>query len=334
MKKLLVICGPTAVGKTKLGLRLAKKFRGELISADSRQVYRGMDIGTGKDLSKNSKFQNSKTPDIGGFYLVDGIKIWGYDLVDPKKEFSVAQYVKIAREIIKSIWRRKKLAVLVGGTGLYIKGVVDGIETAKIPPNIVLRKSLENKKVSELFEILATFDPVKAASLNYSDRNNPRRLIRAIEIANSKLPPSPRLRRASKTKNIEEEKLLADDALFIGLVLPSKVLNVRIDKRVDTRMRQGFENEVCTLLETGVSWSAQSMTSLGYRQWKDYVEGVAKKDKVVEKWKQEERKYAKRQVTWFKKDKRIKWFNVAKKNWEKDVEKLAKEWYISSNIKL
>lgn len=184
--KLLVICGPTATGKTALGIYLAKKFEGELVSADSRQVYKGMDIGTGKDLPGNSKLEirNSK---LGGSYKVAGVPIWGYDLISPKEEFSVARYIKIAGKIIKDIWERDKLPILAGGTGLYIKGVVDGIPTAFIPKNIALRESLGKRGVRELFEILAEMDAVKAASLNISDKKNPRRLVRAIEIASSKL---------------------------------------------------------------------------------------------------------------------------------------------------
>lgn len=327
MKKLLVICGPTATGKTNLALRLAssigrsssgrKKFKGELVSADSRQVYVGMDIGTGKDLPKNSKFQKSKTPSIGGFYEVDGVKIWGYDLVDPKEGFSVAQYLKIAEKMIEDIWKREKLPILVGGTGLYIKGVVDGIATVTIPRNVVLRKYLEEKNAKELFEMLATLDPIKAGSMNLSDRKNPRRLIRAIEIADRKI----------KSKGGKDRKLLADDVLIIGLISPNKVLNGKIDKRVDKRIKQGFEDEIRALFKKGLSWDKQSMTSLGYRQWRDFIEGLATKDEVLEKWKREEKKYAKRQITWFKKDKRINWFDITKKGWEKEVEKLVKEWY-------
>ena len=197
MKKLLVICGPTATGKTRLALHLGKKLNAELVSADSRQVYKWMNIGTGKDLPKDSRFkiQDSRS---GGYYLVGGVKIWGYDLVEPTEEFSVGKYVKIARKIIKDIWKSRqklthsggqggKLPILVGGTGLYIKGVVDGIPTAAISKSKALRKTLEGKKSDELFELLAQLDPVRAASMNASDRKNPRRLIRAIEVASAKV---------------------------------------------------------------------------------------------------------------------------------------------------
>src|SRR3989344_2658803 len=185
MIKLLVICGPTATGKTSLALHLSEVFNGEIISADSRQVYRGMDIGTGKDLPVISNYQfpitNLKKQNIG-CYKIKGINVWGYDLVKPNEDFSVGQYIAIAENIIENIHDRKKLPIIVGGTGLYIKGIVDGIPTADIPKNMELRKSLENKDTSELYDNLVSLDPAKALSLNKSDSKNPRRLIRAIEV--------------------------------------------------------------------------------------------------------------------------------------------------------
>ncbi len=319
MKKLLVICGPTATGKTFLAVRLAKRFKGEIISADSRQVYKGMDIGTGKDLTEGAelKVQNEKSP---GYYAVNGTKIWGYDITDPKKGFSVGQYIKIARVVIDNIWAWRKLPILVGGTGLYIKGAVDGIPTAGVKPNLNLRKSLEGKTTEELFEILATSDAVKAASLNSSDRKNPRRLIRAIEVAlqNSKTGSS---------------KLDAD-VLFIGLSVPRKILNERIDQRVEQRIKSGMEKEIKALLAGGVKWGSQAMDALGYKQWEEYFKKPGKDliKEIVETWKKEEHKYAKRQMTWFKKEKRINWFDITDLNFEKSVESLVNKWYSNGDV--
>ena len=324
MNKLLVICGPTATGKTSLALNLAKVLGGELVSADSRQVYKGMDIGTGKELPVNSKIQipNSKLGKEGcGFYKFGGIKIWGYDLVESTENFSVAQYVKIAKSIIEDIWRRGKLPILVGGTGFYIMGVIDGILTSAIPKNESLRKSLESKKPSLLFEILAQLAPIKAASMNVSDRKNPRRLIRAVEIADYKV----RLKGEKK----DRPKLLIGDVLFIGLKASKDILFQRIDKNVEARVKEGFEKEIKALLTAGVTWNMQSATSLGYKQWKSHVLGRKNKDDVVDEWKKEERKYTRRQLTWFKRDSRINWFDITKPGWQKNVEKLVKKWYSS-----
>ena len=317
MEKLLIICGPTATGKTKLALELAKKFDGEIVSADSRQVYKYMDIGTGKDLPTNSKFQNSKTLSMGGFYTINGVKLWGYDLVSPKKEFSVAQYERVARSIIRGIWGRKKLPILTGGTGLYIKAVIDGIETASIPKNIKLRESLEDRTVKELFEILSNVDSVKSASLNLSDRKNPRRLVRAIEIAQNNL--------SGKSK--KRQTALKADVLMIGLTVPKKMLNKRIKERVKKRINQGIEKEIEKLLKMGVNWNMQSMNTLGYKQWREYLISKKTKKEVIDKWIKDEIQYTKRQNTWFKKERRIKWFDMSKRAYKKDMETEVKKWY-------
>ena len=340
--KLLVICGPTATGKTDLALKLAKKFKGELVSADSRQVYRGMDIGTGKDLPQGAKWRRAKFS--MGYYLVEGVKIWGYDLVDPKEEFSVGKYVKIAKKIIEDTRARKRLPVLVGGTGLYIKGIVDGIATSGIPRDESLRKFLEKKKPSELYDQLAQLDPVRAASMNASDRKNPRRLVRAIEIASSRVK-SPRPRQAKRGGPKTKVKSLEADVLFVGLTDTRANLNKRIEKQVDERLKRGFERELKNLITNGVNWEHQSMSSLGYRQWTPYSSyllpramssrrrgestGQEVRKKVIADWVKEEKKYARRQMIWFVKDKRIKWFNVSNEGWQKRVEKLVGKWYSS-----
>src|SRR3989339_132915 len=248
--KLLVICGQTGTGKTSLAIFLARKFNGELISADSRQVYKGLDIGTGKDLKEIEKSK---------------IKIWGYDLVEPKKNFSVGNYIRFAQKVINDIQKRDKLPILVGGTGLFTKGVTDGIPTAFVPRNLKLRKNLEEKDVNELFEI--------------------------------------------------------------GLQTSQDNLSQKIEKRVDKRIKDGVEEEIKNLISSGISWDSQSMTSLGYRQWRGYFESKITKGEVIDNWKKEELRYAKRQLTWFKKDTRINWFDSSKKNFIKNVEKLVNKWY-------
>lgn len=319
MKKLLVICGSTATGKTKLALRLAKKFDGELVSADSRQVYKGMDIGTGKDLPVNVKCQMSNVKCFGKnvcYYDIERVKLWGYDLVEPAEEFSVAQYIKIAKVIIENIWKRGKLPISVGGTGFYIQAVVDDIETLGIPKNKKLRESLGGKHSDELFELLTRTDPVKAASLNISDKRNPMRLIRAIEISSTK----------TQKKRPKTQKT-GMNVLFIGLKANKQVLDKLIENRVGKRIKQGFENEFNELIEKGVKGGMQSMKSMGYRQFVDFKLGKIDRHQAILNWKKEEKKYAKRQITWFKRDKRINWFDITKDGWLKNVEKLVDKWY-------
>ena len=300
--KLLVICGQTGTGKTSLAIFLAKKFNGELISADSRQVYKGLNIGTGKDLKE---IERSK------------IKIWGYDLVDPKKNFSVGNYIRFAQKATFDIQKRGKLPILVGGTGLFIKGVIDGIPTAFVPRNLKLRKNLGEKDAGELFEILAQLDPIKAGSMNRSDKLNPRRLIRGIEVVTWGLErKTPRLFKKPKY-----------ELLVIGLQASLGSLSNKIEKRVDKRIKDGVEAEIKKLISSGISWDSQSMTSLGYRQWRDYFEKKVTKEEVINNWKKEELRYAKRQLAWFKKDVRINWFDSQDGNLYKKVEELVKKWY-------
>ena len=316
MKKILVITGPTATGKTKLALALAQKFNGEIISADSRQVFKKMDIGTGKDMPANSN--------RGDHYEVEGVKIWGLDLVDPKEDFSVAEYIKFVRIAIKQIQERNNLPILVGGTGLYIRAAIDGIATSNVPRNPNLRKTLEQKSTEELFESLAQLDPVKAGSMNRSDRANPRRLIRAIEIATWRLDEGAK-RTVKKSANV-----LSKDTLFVGLSIPKDILAKKIKERVELRMKKGIIKEISRLLENGVTWSSQSMATLGYREWKDYITGgKGEKEVAIQKWIKDEINYAKRQATWFKKEIRINWFDITKADWQKKVEKLVKKWYSS-----
>jgi len=324
MKKLLVVCGPTSTGKTTLAISLAKKFNGELISADSRQVYKGMDIGTGKDLPKGAKI---KLPWFQkyGYYEIDGVKIWGYDLADPRHEFSVGQYIKFAERVINDIAKRGKNPILVGGTGLYIRGAIDGIATAGVPKNNQLRKNLEGSSADELFEKLAQMDSLKAGQMNTSDKKNPRRLMRAIEVAMWKIN--------NVKKEKEMEKKRKDfDVLMIGLKAPQKFIFERIKNRVEKRVKAGIKKEVQTLLKKHITWKMSSMSSMGYKQWKDYFAGNKTEGEVVKNWIVDEEKYVKRQMVWFKKDKRIIWFDITAKTFPKNVEKQAEKWYSTSNV--
>jgi tRNA dimethylallyltransferase len=305
MSKLLVICGPTATGKTSLAIRLAKKFKGEIISADSRQAYKGMDIATGKDLAiiKKSK-----------------ILVHLLDVVGPDEKFSAAKYHRLAWRAIKDIWRRKKLPIIVGGTGFYIKAIVDGIESLGIEPDWKLRRELENLEIRELVEKLKKLDPKKLNEMNQSDQNNPRRLIRAIEIATARGHPPSVLRHPTSY------------VLMIGLTAPNKIIYERIDKRVEKRIKQGAEDEIKRLLEKGYSWESSVLgETIGYQEWQPFFKGKATKKETVERWKFAEHAYARRQLTWFKKDERIRWFETTNSGFEKKVEKLVKGWYTKSN---
>jgi tRNA dimethylallyltransferase len=325
MNKLLVICGPTATGKTALGISLAKKFNGEIVSADSRQVYIGMDLGTGKDLPVNSKFQVPSTKQIPnfkfqiGYYDFDLIPVWMLDIAKPNQEFSAADFVKLATEIITDITSRNKLPIVLGGTGFYLKALIDGVETLGVPPDWTLRRNLEKNTREKLFEMLSRFDSVKAASMNSSDRQNPRRLIRAIEVA---------LKKSNfKLQNPASHFHLPTSTLFIGLTANYTYLYDRVDKRIDEQVKQGAKQEIRELLKQGYTWDLPAMTAMGYGIWKPYFENKQSKEEIISKWKFSEHAYCRRQMTWFKKDKRINWFDITKQNWSNDLERLVNQWY-------
>lgn len=320
--KILVICGPTATGKTALALFLAKKFHGDLLSADSRQVYKGMDIVTGKDIPLNAKrktlnviLSNGQTK-LECWETSEGVRIWLTDLVSPKENFSVSRWVHAAEIVLKYVQKEKRFPIIVGATGFYINVLLNGIETIDIPPDEKFRNKLRNRKTKELLEMLQKIDYQRATSLNESDRKNPRRLIRAIEIA------------FWQTKHkVPVPKKLKADILMIGLTAPHDILCKKIDKRVEERIKQGAVGEVKRLLAKGVSWDRESMTGTGYRQLKPYFEENRALDRVVALWKIAEHHDAKKQLTRFKKDKRIKWFDISQPKWQEKVEKTVGDWY-------
>lgn len=326
MNKLLVICGPTAAGKTDLGVYLAKKFNGEIISADSRQVYKGMDIITGKDLSKDSKLeiQNSKLNidnkcDVG-FRKKEDIPVWLVDIVEPNYPFNVGEYCQMARKVSEYIWSRNKLVIIVGGSGLYIKSIIEPLKTVIIPPNNKLRKLLDKETVDSLQEKLKTIDLKKLEKMNNSDRANPRRLIRAIEITQWE---------ESNPYMIQPDKPKIDSILKIGLKSPNKILFDRIDKRIEQRMREGVIEEVKKLIEKKYPPYLNSVTTTGFEDLNEYLKGKESLNEAVNRWKFKEKEYAKRQITWFKKDKKISWFDTAEKDYRNEIEKLVGKWYTS-----
>jgi len=316
MNKLLIICGPTATGKTKLALKLAKKFNGELISADSRQVYKGMNVGTGKDIG-NSEFTGVNNKYDLGYYDLSRVPLWLLDVVEPNQSFSVADYYQLAWLVIEDIWKRGKLPILVGGTGLYIKAIIDGIETIGIPPNQKLRSKLEKKLLTDLQNQLKELNLQKWNLMNNSDKNNKRRLVRAIEISIKY--------QVSRIKNNPKKD---SDPLFVGLTASQEALYKRIDERVEKRVKQGIIKEIQSLLNKGYNWDLYSMSGLGYKQWKEYFQNTEDAKTAIEKWKQAECNYAKRQRTWLKKDKRIIWFDITKTDYQKAVVAKIANWYL------
>ena len=320
-KKIIVILGPTASGKTKLAVELAEKFNGEIVSADSRQVYRGMDIGTGKDLKdyrleipnpndqlpNKFKIQNSKLKIIEiPYHLID--------VANPKEQFDLAQYQKLAFAAIDDILKRGKLPILAGGSGLYLQAVIDNYKLSDAKKDLALRKKLEKLNAGELFKKLEKLSPNLAVKLNQSDKNNKRRLIRYLEIL-------------EQDKNFKSRKGQKKyEALLIGLSYSGEILKQRIFKRLMDRLKeQNMIGEVENLRAKGLSWKRLEEFGLEYKFISLYLQGKLQYEEMVEKLNLAIFQFAKRQLTWFK-----RWEKQgANINWVKDnkkIEKLVKDY--------
>jgi tRNA dimethylallyltransferase len=309
--KIIVILGPTASGKSDVAIKIAKKYNGEVISSDSRQVYRKMDIGSGKVtgrlrpviLSDPAKAGESK--DL--VFISERIPHHMIDIVSPNTEYNVAKFKKVVDKIIPNILNRGKIPIICGGTGFWIKAIVDDVNFPEVKPDWKLRNKLRNKSSEKLFEMLKKLDQARA---NNIDSKNKVRLIRAIEICKSigKVPKISKNYKL-KTKNYE--------FLQIGIKFPQEILYKRIKLRLEQRFKQGMIKEVKDLHSKYiVSWKRLESFGLEYRAIAKFLQNKTSKDEMKEELFSEIKKYSKRQLTWFKRDKRIQWLNEYK-----DIEK-------------
>jgi len=282
LPKIITVVGPTASGKSDLAVDIAKRFNGEVVSADSRQVYKGMDIGTGKITEKEMK----------------GVPHHMLDIASPKRRFTVLQYQKKARKAIAGILARGKVPIICGGTGFYIDAITQNIEIPRVPTNSTLRIKLEKTPLDELVELLKEKDPRRASDI---DLKNPRRIIRALEIVDAlgKVP--------EQSSNSSGEY----DVLHIGIKADDEVLRERIHARLLKRMNKGMLAEVERLHTEGVSWKRMEELGLEYRYLARFLQGFITKPEMLERLNIEIRKYAKRQRTWLKRNKDIKWFELS-----------------------
>ena len=275
-----MILGPTASGKSALAVKMAKKINGEIISADSRQVYKGLDIGSGKITRKE----------------MGGIPHYCLDIFSPKKIFTVVDFKKCAEKAIEKIFAKNKIPIIVGGTGLYIQAIVDNIVLPEVKPNWKLRKELEKKTTEEMFGMLKKLDPERARNI---DAKNPRRLIRAIEIA-KKLGKTPKLMSMSRRDL---------DIRQIGIKLPDEILKKNIEKRIKKMLKNGLVAETKKLKSSVLPWKRIYELGFEYKYPALFLQNKISKDEMLAKMLIENRQYSKRQMTWFKRDKRIKWIN-------------------------
>lgn len=311
--KIFIVTGQTATGKTSYALNLARHHNGELINADSRQIYQHLDIITGKDLTDKI----FKTVHINGNFNIghyrlssDQINTWLYDIVDPKYYFSSFDFQQCAIEVIEDIISRGKVPIIVGGTYFYLKHLLYDIGTENIAPDWSLRKDLENKSITELQTILADKSQVLFEALNQSDRNNPQRLIRKIEIVESGKQIDTEISDYSITLG-DKLKIANIEFRFIGLKhLEKEILHTKIERRVEERIETGAIQEVEQLLQKGYTKNDPGLQTIGYQQIIKYISHEYSKDKAIADWITKEKQYAKRQDTFMKKDTNIKWENI------------------------
>lgn len=290
--KLIVILGPTASGKTELSIKLAKKFNGEIISADSRQVYKGLNIGSGKITKKEMQ-------EIPHHLL---------DVANPKRKFTVAQFQKLALKKIKEIQKRGKLPFLVGGTGFYIQSIVDGLIIPEVKPNWELRKKLQKKNTEELFSMLKKLDPARAKTI---DPQNPRRLVRALEIVLTTGKPTPSFKTTREQFPESFRELFPGsefNTLQIGVKKSPDELKKLIYRRLQKRIK-GIVAEVKKLRKNSLSFKRLEELGLEYRFVAQYLQNKTSYQEMINKIQIESEHFAKRQMTWFKRDKRINWIN-------------------------
>ncbi|MCS7228538.1 MAG: tRNA (adenosine(37)-N6)-dimethylallyltransferase MiaA [Candidatus Kryptonium sp.] len=296
-KKVLAIVGPTASGKTKLSLIVADKINGEIISADSRQVYKYMDIGTAKPTKEER----------------ERIKHYFIDELTPDQEFNAGIFGERGREIIEDIFSRGKIPIIVGGSGLYVKSLIDGFFQGP-SANWELREILYNKAKElgseALYEELKKVDPESAQKIH---PNNLKRIVRALEVYYLTGKPISQLQK-------EEKPEINFKTIQVGLNWNRKKLYQQIEKRVDEMIKQGLIDEVKNLRALGYDRNLNSLQTVGYKEVFDYLDGLISYDQMIYLIKRNSRRYAKRQLTWFKQDKRIIWINVDENT---DFDKLA-----------
>jgi tRNA dimethylallyltransferase len=311
--KILVILGPTASGKSTLAISLAKKLNGEIISADSRQVYRGLDIGTAKvprDQPPGSKSKISKRTrnpkNKNAPYVHKGIPHHLIDFVSPRRRYTAAEYQKAGRAAIANILARGRLPIICGGTGLYVDALLSPHDFPAVAPDAALRARLEKKSAGELFARLRTLDPRRAKTI---DRRNKRRLIRALEIVMATGRPAPRRTANPRSHIFKNARMSQVKIVKIGLAPRPARLRQRINARLARDLRRGLIEEVRTLHARGLSWKRLDELGLEYRYVAQYLRGdMRSKEELERKLQTELRRYAKRQMTWFKRDEATFWF--------------------------
>ena len=309
MQNIICIAGPTASGKTALAVALAKQLNGEVISCDSMQIYRGMDIGTAKPTTEE----------------IDGIPHHMLDVADPTEDFSVSRYCEMASSILDDILRRNKTAIIAGGTGLYMDALIRGNNFAPYP-STGMREKLEQEAdrdgMESMLERLRAIDPESASKLHIADR---KRIIRALEVYYE--TGETITAHNQKTQQIPPKY----NAVWFGLCDADRAaLYHRIDMRVDEMLKQGLLQEIRNLLDRGISQKCTAMQAIGYKEFIDALDGKCSIDSATDSVKQASRHYAKRQLTWFRRNPQMHW--LLRDEGEKTPEILGKALQVLTNF--
>lgn len=304
MNKLVAIIGPTGAGKSTLAFKIASTFNGEIVGCDSRQVYRGMDIGTAKPPPE----------------YISAVPHHLIDIIYPNESMSLAEYQRLAYDTIDGIIDRKKLPLLVGGTGQFFRAVTEGWEIPRVPPDMRLRYDMEkeasDRGPAELYRELQAVDPESAKKI---DPRNVRRVVRALEVFRS---------RGVTFSSLQNHKSPRYETVIIGLTMERKELYQRVDKRVDEMMKAGLIAEVKKLQESGFGFDLPAMSGIGYKQISEYLRGGIALEEAVQRIKFETHRYIRQQYAWFRlQDPLIHWFDITD-NVEPGIFSLIKEFYL------
>lgn len=294
--KIIVILGPTSSGKSELAVKIAKKFNGEIISADSRQIYKELNIGSGKVSLKFCNDDNlcNRINYHQNFLYYKNIIHHLLNIANPKRIFTVSQYQKLAKKALVDILKRGKIPIICGGAGLYIDSIIYDVKFPEIPPQPTLRKKLEKLTTEKLFKKLKKLDPRRVKNI---DKYNRRRLIRALEIVIfTGKPVSPAIRTDS-----------GYDVLKIGINLSKKILKKRIEKRIEKMLKNGLLDEVKKLKKQKLSWNRIHSFGFEYKYPAMFLQNKISNDEMIQQIIKENWRYTKRQMTWFKRDKTINW---------------------------
>lgn len=299
MKKIIIIVGPTGVGKTSLSIELAKKYNTEIISGDSMQVYKEMTIGT----AKVTPLEAQGIP----HYMVDS-----YSYTD---EFNVKIFQKEARKVIDNLYENNKLPIICGGTGLYIKSLYYDYEFNEEVEDLAFKEFLKTRSIDECWCMLKLVDPKSCETIHPNNTKRVRRALMRAHLGKTK----------SEVEETQEHKQIYD-TYVIGLTAPRETVYERINQRVDIMIENGLEEEVRNLIHNESDWSRQSLQGIGYKEWKDYMNHKCTLEDTIELIKKNSRNFAKRQYTWFNNQMDVHWYDITQDNYKENLFNDIDEW--------